>query len=41
MRNKRHALSDIIILAICAFICDADTWIDVEEFGHGKYKKPG
>lgn len=36
-RNKRHSLEDILILTVCAFICDANTWVDVEEFGHAKY----
>jgi hypothetical protein len=36
-RNKRHALEDILILTVYALICDADTWIDVEEFGQAKH----
>jgi predicted transposase YbfD/YdcC len=35
--NKRHLLLDIIIIAICAVICGADSWTDVELFGHAKY----
>ncbi len=31
-RTKLHQLLDIIIIAICAVICGADTWVDVEEF---------
>jgi predicted transposase YbfD/YdcC len=34
--NKRHLLLDIIVIAICAAICDADTWTDVELFGQAK-----
>ena len=35
-RTKRHRLLDIIVIAICAVICAADTWVDVEEFGKAK-----
>jgi hypothetical protein len=35
-RTKDHALLDIIIIAICAVICGADGWVDVEEFGKTK-----
>ena len=35
--NKRHQLLDIVIMAICAAICDADNWEDVELFGNAKY----
>ena len=34
--NKRHKLIDIITIALCAVICGADTWDDIEEFGHTK-----
>ncbi len=27
---KRHLLSDILVMAICAAICGADTWVEVE-----------
>ena len=29
-RTKLHVLSDILTIAICAVICDADGWVDVE-----------
>lgn len=35
--NKRHQLLDIVIIAICAAICGADSWEDVELFGDAKY----
>src|SRR5919202_1033065 len=35
-RTKRHHLLDIIVIAICAVICGADGWVDVEEFGKAK-----
>ena len=34
--NKRHKLIDIITIALCAVICGADTWEEIEEFGHTK-----
>jgi len=34
--NRRHLLLDIIVIAICAAICGADTWTDVELFGQSK-----
>ena len=34
--NRRHFLLDIIVIAICAAICGADTWTDVELFGQAK-----
>jgi predicted transposase YbfD/YdcC len=36
-RNKRHSLEDILILTVCALFCDANTWIDIETFGHAKH----
>ncbi len=35
-RTKRHQLLSIITIALCAVICGADTWVDVEEFGKAK-----
>ena len=35
-RRKRHSLEDILVIAICAFICGADKWTEVEEFGLAK-----
>lgn len=35
--NKRHKLIDIIFITICAVICNADKWEDVEDFGKAKY----
>ena len=33
---KRHKLIDVIVIAICAVICGADSWVDVEMFGKSK-----
>jgi len=35
-RSQKHQLLDIIIIAICAVICGADGWTDIEEFGQAK-----
>ena len=35
-RTRRHELLDIITIAICAVICGADSWVDVELFGRSK-----
>ncbi len=33
-----HQLQDILVIAICASICGADTWVDVETWGIAKKK---
>lgn len=35
-RTKRHKLIDILVIAICATICGAETWEDFELFGYAK-----
>lgn len=35
-RTKRHTLSDIITIALCAVLCGADSWVEVQKFGHAK-----
>ena len=35
-RTRRHDLLDILTIALCAILCGADTWVDVERFGHAK-----
>jgi len=35
-RTKLHELLDIIVIALCAIICGADDWVEVELFGHAK-----
>jgi predicted transposase YbfD/YdcC len=37
-RTKRHLLLDIVVIAVCAVICGADTWVDIEEYGRAKYE---
>lgn len=35
-RTKRHALMDILILAVCATLGNANGWADIERFGNAK-----
>lgn len=35
-RTKHHKLIDIIAIAICAVICGAESWVDIELFGNSK-----
>ena len=32
-RTKRHQLLDILTIALCAVICGADSWVEVEQPG--------
>jgi hypothetical protein len=34
--NKRHSLTDILVLAILAIICGAESWVEIEEFCDAK-----
>jgi predicted transposase YbfD/YdcC len=36
-RTKLHLLMDIVTIAICAVICDADGWVEVESYGLSKH----
>jgi DDE family transposase len=35
-RTQKYKLVDTIIVAICATICGADGWVEVEQFGKAK-----
>lgn len=35
-RTKKHQLGDILVIALCAVICGADSWEEVEAFGSAK-----
>ena len=35
-RMKEHKLIDMIAIAICAVICGAEGWTDIENFGNSK-----
>jgi predicted transposase YbfD/YdcC len=35
-RTKQHVLLDMVTIALCAAICGANSWVDVEKFGVAK-----
>jgi DDE_Tnp_1-associated len=35
-RTKRHQLTDIIFIAVCAMVCGANDFVGMEEFGKSK-----
>lgn len=35
-RTKKHQLGDILVIALCAVVCGADSWDEVEAFGEAK-----
>lgn len=35
-RTKQHLLIDILVIAVCAVICGAEGWTEIEEFGQAK-----
>jgi hypothetical protein len=35
-RTKEHKLIDIIVITICAVICGAEGWVDIELYGNSK-----
>lgn len=37
-RTRQHKLIDIITIAICAVICGAEGWTDIETYGLVKYE---
>ncbi len=37
-RTKKHQLFDIVVITICAVIADADTWVEVADFGRDREK---
>ena len=37
-QGKRHHLDAMIVIAICAVICAADSWADVVDFGQAQEK---
>jgi predicted transposase YbfD/YdcC len=36
-RTRKHSLGDILVIALCAVICGADSWEEVEAFGEAKH----
>jgi len=37
-RTKQHLLLDLLTIAVCAVICGADSFVEMEEFGNAKQK---
>jgi predicted transposase YbfD/YdcC len=35
-RTRRHALPDILVIALCGVICGAEEWVAIERFGNAK-----
>jgi predicted transposase YbfD/YdcC len=35
-RGIRHSLEAILVIALCAVLCGADNWVEIEEFGRAK-----
>jgi predicted transposase YbfD/YdcC len=35
-RTRRHVLQDILVIALCAMIANANTWVDIERYGKSK-----
>jgi predicted transposase YbfD/YdcC len=35
-RTRLHELMDILVIAICAVICGADSWVEMETYGRAK-----
>lgn len=38
-RTRLHDLLDIVAIAICAVVAGAETWDDIEDFGHAKHDR--
>lgn len=39
-QGKRHLLSDILPLMICAVLSGVNTWVEIEEYGESKRDVP-
>lgn len=37
-RQKRHKLIDILVIAVCAVLCGAESFPAIEDFGHARYE---
>jgi predicted transposase YbfD/YdcC len=35
-RAKRHSLLAVVTMALCGVICGAESWVEIEQFGHAK-----
>ena len=36
--NKQHQLYEMVVVTLCATICGAESWTDVERFGREKFR---
>ena len=36
-----HLLIDMVIITICAVICGANNWVEIENYGHAKKRLVG
>ncbi len=36
-RKPEHPLDEILFMALCAVICGAESWVEIEDFGHAKH----
>jgi len=37
-RTKEHALIDILMIAVCAMLCGAESFVEFEQFGNAKFE---
>src|SRR4051795_2551339 len=37
-RTRRHVLQDLLVVALCGMIANANTWDDIERYGNTKLK---
>lgn len=37
-RQKRHSLTDILFISLCAVVCGAKSFVDMADFGRAKYE---
>lgn len=37
-RQRRHKLFDILVIAVCAVLCGAESFPAIEDFGHARYE---
>jgi len=35
-RRRKHPLINVLLISVCAAICGAETWTDIEDFGEAK-----
>ena len=35
-RTMKHSMTDILVIAICGFICGVDEWVELQAFGEAK-----